>query len=221
MFKGSIYLVQDINLAIQCGSQGSKVIYIGEFNNNIPPQFINCPILLPPYEALNAEINGDMNSYIATYSQYLSNNKECYDTFMTIITALFNDTNIIVYVEEGNNLQHANILMQYMSNMFNIQIGTDTIPSVINPDYIPILIALIYDFIEGIITADTVLLFNQSFDNIINIPMIYMYAGYLLDKLIKDTKCKDLNELRAYYDNLHLFQNKTNPYIINLVIKEA
>lgn len=220
MFKGSIYMVKDINLAIQCGSQGSKVIYIGEFNDNLPPQFITCPILLPPYEALNAEINGDMNTYIATYSQYLSTNKECYDTFLTIITALFNDSNIIIYVEEGNNLQHANILMQYMLSIFNIQIGTDSIPSVINQDYIPILLALIYDFIEGILTADIVLLGLPSFDNLINIPMVYVYAGYILDKLIKDTKCKDLNELKEYYNRLHLFQNKSNPYIIDLV-KEA
>lgn len=217
MFKGSLYLVKDINLAVQCGSQGAKVIYIGELNNNLPPQFIPCPILLPPYEALNAEINGDMQTYVQLYSQYLSSNKECYDTFMTIITALFNDTNMILYVEEGNNLQHANALMQYMFNVFNIQIGTDQVQYVLNPDIIPVLLALIYDFIDGVMSPEVLLLQIQDFNILVNIPMTYMYAGFLLDKLVKETKVKDLNELKAYYDRLHEFRSKTNPYMIELV----
>ena len=63
--KGTIYLVNDINLALQCSyNQGCKVIYIGELNMNLPKSFVSFGALLPPYDALNAEIESMCTSSI-------------------------------------------------------------------------------------------------------------------------------------------------------------
>lgn len=39
------------------------VLFVGELKDKNPANFITCSILLPPYEAINAEINGDIESY--------------------------------------------------------------------------------------------------------------------------------------------------------------
>ena len=140
---GSINIVSDLNLAIQCSGQGCKVIYIGELNTNLPPQFITCPMLLPPYEALNAEVDGNMQLYNDIYCQYLNCTKECYDTFMTIITSLFRGDNIIFYIENGSNLSHEDFLMGYFLNRFGILVGSEKSNFNINPTFLPVLLALV------------------------------------------------------------------------------
>ena len=88
LFKGSINVVTDINLA-NAYSQSCKVVYIGELNSSLPPNFIEFSVLLPPYKALEAEINGDMNAYSQIYLNYLMNNEPCFEAIMTIITAAY------------------------------------------------------------------------------------------------------------------------------------
>lgn len=67
---GSLNVVTSIEMAINA-SYSSKVLFIGELNNNIPNTFIPCSILLPPYNAINAEINGDIQSYTNEYTCHL------------------------------------------------------------------------------------------------------------------------------------------------------
>lgn len=56
MIKGTLYAATDINLALHsmATSVNTKVLYIGELNNAIPQGFIECSVLLPPYEAVSA-----------------------------------------------------------------------------------------------------------------------------------------------------------------------
>ena len=76
MITGTINVVTDIQLAMQF-SQQCKVLFIGELNNQLPPNFIEYSILLPPVEALEAEINGNIEVYYNIYSQYLTYTPYC------------------------------------------------------------------------------------------------------------------------------------------------
>ena len=208
MFMGSINIVDDLNLAIQCSGQGCKVIYIGELNNNLPPQFITCPMLLPPYEALNAEVDGNIQLY-----------NDIYYTFMTIIVSIFRGDNIIFYIENGSNLSHEDFLMGYFLNRFGILVGSEKSNFNINPSFLPMLLALIYEFVGDKYVDPNYMLMQIDYNQLICIPQYYPFAGYLFEKLFADLGCANLEELKVYQDYLLKFKGDNGTY--NLVIKEA
>ena len=219
MFMGSINIVDDLNLAIQCSGQGCKVIYIGELNNNLPPQFITCPMLLPPYEALNAEVDGNMQLYNDIYCQHLNCTKECYDTFMTIIVSIFRGDNIIFYIENGSDLSHKDFLIGYFMNRFGILLGSENSNFSISPAFLPMLLALIYEFVGDKYIDPNYMLMQIDYNQLICIPQYYPFAGYLFEKLFADLGCANLEELKVYQDYLLKFKGDNGTY--NLVIKEA
>ena len=146
MITGTINIVTDINLAIKF-SQQCKVLFIGELNNQLPPNFIEYSILLPPVEALEAEINGNMNMYSNIYSQYLTYTPYCQEAIATILAAISKGVNIIFYIAEGNNLRHKDFLMQYFFNMFGITLGSEN--NLFNFDirYLGIINTIIYTWL--------------------------------------------------------------------------
>lgn len=215
---GTINIVSDLNLAIQCSGQGCKVIYIGELNNNLPPQFIMCPMLLPPYEALNAEVDGNMQLYNQIYCQYLDGTKECYDTILTIITSLFRGDNIIFYIENGSDLAHKDFLMSYFFNRFGIMIGAEGIMFQVLPEMAPILLALIYEFAGSKYIDPNEMLMEVRSELLLQIPTMYPFSGYLFQKLFNDIGCTNLDELNKYHNYLLRFKGENGTH--NLVIKK-
>ena len=169
--KGSIYLVNDVNFALECNyKQGFKVIYVGELNMNLPKSFISFGALLPPIEALNAEIDGDMASYAYIYEAYFNSNRVVYEIFASIIVALYSGQNMLIYVEEGDNLSHLNFLLEYMQVTFGITVGTDVSPYMYNPMYDSFISMILYTYLDGFITPEQ-LLYNTPMDHL----MAYEY----------------------------------------------
>lgn len=157
--RGSIYLVNDVNFALECSyKMGSKVIYVGELNMNLPKSFISFGALLPPVEALNAEIDGDMASYAYIYENYFNSSKVVYEIFATIIVALYHGQNMLIYVEEGDNLSHLNFLVEYLQVKFGITVGNDVCPYMYNPMYDSFIAMILYTYLDGFITPEQLLL---------------------------------------------------------------
>lgn len=152
-FKGSITVVTDINLAMQY-SQVCKIVNVGELNPYTPKEFIEYSVLLPPYQALEAEINGDMVAYETYYGNYLSTNEACFSAIVSLIVAAYHGTNIIMYIEEGNNLSHKQFLIKYISNRFGIVLGSDSTVFEISSYYENIIRHLLYSFMDGFIPFD-------------------------------------------------------------------
>jgi len=179
--KGSIYLVNDINFALECSyRQGCKVIYIGELNMNLPKSFVSFGALLPPYDALNAEIDGDKQAYAYIYENYLSSNQVVYEIFASIIVALYSGVNMLIYVEEGDELSHLNFLLEYMQVKFGITVGTDVTPFMYNPMYDSFISMILYTYLDGFITPE-MLLFNVPIDHL----MVYEYNPFFNDPVRK------------------------------------
>lgn len=169
--KGNIYLVNDINFALECNyKHGYKVIYVGELNMNLPKTFISFGALLPPYDALNAEIDGDIASYAYIYESYLNNSQVAYEIFASIIVALYSGVNMLIYVEEGDNLSHLNFLIEYLQVKFGITVGTDVSPYMYNPMYDSFISMILYTYLDGFITAEQ-LLYNMPIDHLVAYEM--------------------------------------------------
>ena len=165
-FKGTINVVTDINIA-NAYSQMCKVVYIGELNSSLPPNFIEFSVLLPPYKALEAEINGDTNAYSQIYYSYLMTNEPCFEAIMSIITAAYAGVNVILYVEEGNNLSHLEFLEYFFEYTFGIILGNKEKMFCINPNYIPTIAMYLYSWIDGIVSLEDLLLCSNMIINII------------------------------------------------------
>lgn len=176
MLKGTMYVMSDINLAIQA-SMNSKVLYIGELNQNLPPSFIECSVLLPPYEALNAEIDGDMQMYDSIYNQYLTFSYQCFGMFATILVALKNGINITLYIEGGNELSHGKYILNYIQNTFGITVGNEVIPFSYNPLLNWQTASILYTYMDGFISEDEFLMYTPDLNIIsaleLNHPFIH------------------------------------------------
>lgn len=152
-FLGSIVMVDDINFALQY-TPTHKVVYIGEIqqqNKHLP--LIELSVLLPPYQALDADINGDINSYNQIYYDYLTRMEQCYDAFATIIVSAYKGVNILLYVENAE-LSHKKFLIDYMRARFGIQIGSATTPFGIDPRFEMLIRHIAYSYLDGFISFD-------------------------------------------------------------------
>lgn len=72
-------------------------------------------LLLPPYQAVEAEINGDFNVAIAIYNQYLES-IQCSTVFGAITRALYSGINVLIFIspDEAKNLSFAETLIKFM-----------------------------------------------------------------------------------------------------------
>lgn len=215
MVIGTINMVTDINLAMQCYSQGCKVIMIAECKDNIPG-VINMPILLPPYEALCAEIDGDINSYTAIYYNYLLGTPEAYYSMLTIAMAVLRGVNIILYIENGDNLSHAKALSDFFEQKFGIHIGCQTSNFAINPEYIPVINILEFDYLGG--DANNLLTSIPDLSVINMIVSTFPIAYFVVDKIAKAVGVQDFNQLIMHHANLRSFVSPEGK--ISLVCKQ-
>lgn len=184
LFTGSINATYDINTALQMSMAGFKVLYVGELNPNIPQQFIPASVLLPSFDAINAEIDGNMPLYSTLYSQQLMGTKECFEMFATMLIAIHFGVHIILYVEEGANFSHAEFLLTHMQNTYGIScglLGTD-MGFMYDKSYDGQNASILYGYMDGFITLDEYLthLFDASI--MIKIPFINP-LGRLLKEL--------------------------------------
>ena len=174
ILKGSLNIVTDAQMAVQA-SASSRVLFVGELKDKNPANFITCSILLPPYEAINAEINGDIESYDKIYMEYLAYNKNVSQMFNTIIVALYQGINITLFIE-NSDMRHYNILINFLINMYGINPGTANNVCSYNDAYDVTIASILYGYLDGFISDEDYLKFiNYDILNVIsamNIPYI-------------------------------------------------
>lgn len=188
LLKGIITIVTDVNFAAS-QLQNSKVLYVGELNPQIQQyNFIPCSVLLPPFEALNADINGNSALYKQIYMQYLTMNKYCFDMFATILVALYNGINITLFVE-GGELSHAKFLAEYLIGTFGITPCTDiNHPAAYNTAYDLQNASIIYTYGDGFMPCQEYIKYIPNAD--INVLLQINQIPYtpVVEKILKDNK---------------------------------
>ena len=155
MLKGSIYIVNDMNTAMECSLTHTIICVSGETHNY--PDFIQATnaniasILLPSYEAMMMEMDGNIEGFKLAYYTHLSQNESF--TFMSIILrALYNGRNIIFYLtKEESEMLYIKALAQYFFDYFGITIGTPNNPFFYNNIYDPVILKILFsrDLMSG------------------------------------------------------------------------
>lgn len=148
MLKGTIYITCDIEMVKNSIYNNCKVVAITENAESInTPDLTNvsiASILLPPYQAVMAEMDGDMGTFYNLYGQHLAT-KEADSYICLIIAALVRGINILIYIPKDEfGLTFTSAFMQYLQMVYGITVGTENIPCNYNPEFNAVLCNRLY-----------------------------------------------------------------------------
>lgn len=184
--KGSLSVCADINYAMQFRYNNNvKILYIGEAikSNDLPQGFIPFSILLPPFEALQAEIDNNMQLYERIYTQHLLS-KDCVDAFATIATVIWAGKDVVLLVENGQVLQHMSFLIRFFIINLGLIPATPENRFSFDPAYAPIIALLLYGF-NGVITSFDLLKEMQDLPTFIKLASSQMFSYYnIMDRVL-------------------------------------
>ena len=184
--KGSLSVCADINYAMQFRYNNNvKILYIGEAikSNDLPQGFIPFSILLPPFEALQAEIDNNMQLYERIYTQHLLS-KDCVDAFATIVTVIWAGKDVVLLVENGQVLQHMSFLIRFFIINLGLIPATPENRFSFDPAYAPIIALLLYGF-NGVITSFDLLKEMQDLPTFIKLASSQMFSYYnIMDRVL-------------------------------------
>ena len=136
ILKGSILLATNINQINQVLTRmpDTKIISMSEERDIDPRYVLSGTILLPPIEAIIAEVDGDEQKYDMIYGRYLfsSNVKEY---MASILAYLYKGGKLLLYfpVKEYNN--SINKLLGALLTMYGIHVGIIGDPNRDNATY--------------------------------------------------------------------------------------
>lgn len=126
---------------------GGKVIYIVEEPKSM---FVNHPatttagILLPPINAVNAELDGFLEQSYAMYSQYLDQTEAAIYVNIILAAALLGSPVGIMFGKDESELQFPKMFINYLYQRYGLVIGImNKIQPYILESYMPLVLAVL------------------------------------------------------------------------------
>lgn len=146
MLTGNIFITTDFTVVMnQCAMNdpNTRIVYI----DNVDPKYenilLNGTLLMPPYEAISARLEGDMQTYNITYNNYLAS--DFIIAYLAIfVKLLYSGTNIILYMSKDSYEMYYKTLYDFILFNFGISIGDEQTPPTFNTNYIPQICNLLY-----------------------------------------------------------------------------
>lgn len=203
MFKGTLFITTDINMAQQL-IYTSKIVIIGESDQHTS-QILNGiggSILLPPYAAMMAQMDGNADQFYNQYYLHLYT-KEPQEFIATILRALMIGTNIVLYCSEDEFKLCGQFLLQFLQRDFGIVVGTPNNPFYFDPSYIPAICTLLY--INDLIKVDELFMLYPD-----NVPINDIILPKLVEELHPVVDVQSTQGYLNYFNNLNhrVKQNK-------------
>jgi hypothetical protein len=130
MLKGSLYITNKSEVVQNAAYQNCRIVALVEnleqLNFNIDSSHVTIgSILLPPFYAVSAENDGNMEAFQNLYYQHLAS-KEADCFICVVLAALARGFNILFYVpKDESELAFTPALMQYMFNIYGVLVGSE------------------------------------------------------------------------------------------------
>lgn len=178
MLTGKLYFANTVGQACNLEALGFKVIYAGE-GSPIPPSFIRLPILLPPIDAVDADVNDNIGLFENIYFNHLAYNEAVLDTIATIIVALYHNTNLVIYME-GEGLRHIPFFRNFMVTYYGIAIGDENIAFSYNPAFNTVIGNILYSYMDGFISYPqfiSILSCDPNYLQTLSNPLVVIFNG--------------------------------------------
>lgn len=147
---GFIIITDDplfIKNAVACSNDPLlKILSLDESTQEFDPSqpnIIQSTCLLPPPEALIAEIDGKKQEFVEMYNLYLSSDVVL-DFISIIISSIYIGYHLMIYAPGSSDSIWASVLIDYIMMNYGIMIGTPTIPWQYNNNFNNIISELLY-----------------------------------------------------------------------------
>lgn len=172
------------------------------------PNSLGASILLPPYESIAAEIDGNSQVSDEIYIRHL-NSSVCSQYINAILVATIARTPIAIYIgKEELGMRFVQIFLNYLFNVYGITVGSNSmgiIPS-IDEKFLPIILNQLY-------------LVNAIDYNVfmINYPVGYSLDMSVIPKMVAEVNpLIKGNDIASYYQYFseRLVETKNNNNII-------
>ena len=144
----NLILLNDPSVAYGLLSTGYRVLICTEdplpIEVETHPNTVKLSVLLPPYEVVSMEINGDYNGMAAAYQQYLQTNPTVASiVLISVLSAYLGTPMAICFGSEVRDLKFGEVLLGYLNAQFGLifspygtgYINTDCIPYVVSALY--------------------------------------------------------------------------------------
>lgn len=193
--KGSLYIANDINIVNNAMVlPNNKTLDLDEFGKILDqnnPNVVRSTCLLPPPNAIIAEIDGDHEQFVSTYRSYL-----CMDVISdfisVIIQAMHLGTNFIMFIPEmSEDSVWVNELILYFMTQYGIKIGTSPTD--------------VFAYDERATSQNALLLYMYGYIDPYEFLFYYTEPIYpaILEKLINDVKPAVIdNNYQAHFESL-------------------
>jgi len=125
ILKGKIFLTKDKNIVIDCLEDPTmKIINLDEEGTlGIDPRcYISGTILLPPIEAMIAEVDGNEEKYDMIYSSYILSDK-VKEYMASILAFLYRGGNLLLYYPDNNYNNTVKKMLFFIMIHYGIHIG--------------------------------------------------------------------------------------------------
>lgn len=175
---------------------GGKVIYIAE---EVEPKFSTHPaiitagVLLPPFESIQLELNGEIFAANSIYEEYLQ--KEEADPFISIIiAAAIKQIPIgIMFGKDEMNMQFPKMFIDFMFHYYGLVFGIkNKIQPYIVEEFLPLDLAKLY--IMNIIDYPTFMIKHP------NLPIHQLAISKLAYEVKPLVKQKDMQHFIEYFE---------------------
>lgn len=144
MLKGTIYITYDVNLCLANLNTCKTIVIADEPDMYNIPGKIGGSLLVPPYQALMAVIDGDEEKFRYEYLNYLSIDPTVNKFINIILQALIAGTNIIFLMDKEGPTKFDMTLKEYFIGTFGIILGDNNIPFQFDLNYIPMILNKLY-----------------------------------------------------------------------------
>ena len=143
MLKGTIYITYDVNLCLANLNTCKTIVVADEPDIYNIPGKIGGSLLVPPYQALAAAIDGDEEKFRYEYINYLATDMVVSRFINIILQALIAGTNMIILLDkEGPKFDM--LLKHYFAMFFGIIVGDSNTQFQFDPNYIPAILNKLY-----------------------------------------------------------------------------
>lgn len=160
---------------------GGKVIYIVEEPKALfikHPATITAGILLPPVEAINAELDGFGDAAYSMYSQYLDQTEAAIYVNIILAAAISGNPIGLMFGKDELELQFPKMFINYLYNKFGLVIGiTNKVQPYIEESFMPFVLATL--MIADMIDYPTFIMLHPA-----NYPILPM----VIPKLVQEVR---------------------------------
>lgn len=173
---------------------GGKVIYISDEPNQ---RYSSCPgvvtagVLLPPIDAIHAELDGDLIASQGMYSAYLQS-EGVFQHLSVILAAIMQAPVGIMFGKDELNMNFPRFLMEFLYSRFGLVVGTEKNPSYIEDVFMPYNLALLY--VSNLIDYRT---FMERHPPLPINDMVIVKMAYDINPMIKD---KTMTGYMSYFE---------------------